>query len=49
MFLDYVNQQGRDLVQVAVLHVIVPSADENSIIRLDDEVITYVINDYRVS
>ena len=45
MPLNDVNQERGDLLQVAIFHIVVPSADENAVVGLDYEVVAYVVDD----
>jgi len=40
-----VNQERCDLVQVAILHIVVPGADKDAVIWLNDEVVGDVVDD----
>ena len=47
LFLNNLDQQGCNFFEESVIHVVVPGANKDSIVRLNDEVVTDVINDYR--
>jgi hypothetical protein len=42
--LNDVDQQGRNLVKVSIVHVVVPRAYENAVVRLNNEVVADVVN-----
>jgi len=47
LFLNNLDQQGCNFFEESVIHVVVPSANKDPVVRLDDEVVTDVINNYR--
>ena len=42
----YVNQQRHYFIEELIVHVVVPRADEDSVIGLADEIVAYVVDDY---
>lgn len=46
LLLDDFDQQGRNILQEVVAHVVVPRRTENAVVRLNYEVVRDVVDDY---